>query len=254
MNTVAIDLEQIENDRRRKALMGAILFLMLLVIALFAIKRIYPDPPIPDEQEILITMEASGNAGGSSTSQTTPTESTSSAGQDVVTSDNPSPIVIPPSKGDNTPKPSNTNTNTGSNSSSETTNPDPQPSWDVAFGGGGNGSGTGNSNGDGDDSFGDGAPGPGGNGIEGYGSGRKLLRDADKPNVNNVSGTVVLDVIVRPNGTIKRITLNRSKSTITDPAVVQKCITEAYKMKFEDYRHKTSSDQIYYKPFRFIES
>lgn len=255
MSTVALDFQQIENDRKRKALLGSLLFLILLVIALFAIKRIYPDPPIPDENEILITMEASGNAGGSSSQQVTePTESNSSAGQDVVTQEEPSPVVVPPSQGNNKPKPSNTSTSNSNNSSSETTKPDPKPDWDIGFGGNGSGTGTGNNTGDGDDTFGNGAPGPGGNGIEGFGSGRKLLRDADKPTAKNISGLVVLDVIVRPNGQIKRITLNRAKSQVTDPEVVQRCITAAYKMKFEDYSHKTSADQIYYKTFRFIES
>ncbi len=190
---------RISQEDNRKAIIGTILFHLLLALFLIFYKIVTLDPPFPSETFVMeMDFSGSESAGGAPTQFSESVESTANS-EDIATQEEESPVTVTKSKTTSTSKSTNTTT------TQETKNQDPKVNLGNVFGNGGSGSGEGDKDGDGKNGSGDGLSGPGTSGSVGEMTGRSITYQPKVDNPIQQEGDVKVQIWIDRNGKVVQV-------------------------------------------------
>lgn len=219
----------ISQQDNRKAVIGTILFHILLALFLWFYKIITLDPPFPTETVVMeMDFTGSESAGGAPTQISESKESVANT-EDVATQEEESPVTVTKSKTTNTSKTTSTTT------TEETKTQDPKYNYGNVFGQGGSGTGEGDKDGDGKNGDGDGLSGPGTSGTVGEMKGRNVISQPKVDNPIQHEGDVRVQIWIDRSGKVVQVKVldTSSQTTSTSPEHLKAAEQAAWKFKFD---------------------
>jgi len=211
------------DKHQKKGVLATILYIALLILFFIMVTLEIPDPiPVDKPVEVEIQLLA-GSAGGSTSKQKKNVKQ-------VEATPTPPAQKLPTQKESSVKQVTSTNTQKVPTKTKpvkkETSNPNALFNSSNNTGGSGNGSGT--KNGDGGDGIGANSNigGTGGDRV-GKNSTRTLLKRAQLNYRTETVGKIVLDIIVKPNGSVHSAQVIKKLTTINDANLQRLCIKSA---------------------------